>query len=490
MLTDLALTVPYVSSMIAVVHTLTSLEHQQCIRLGHERRPQHVRQGTERDQHQCVLLLPCIRPPTNAAAVFYGGYVFGQIPTNLALQKVPPRIFFPAMMVVWGLFTLGTAFVSNPQQVMVIRFFQAVAEASTFVGVHYILGSWYKREELGKRTAIFTSSGLAGSFFSGFLQGGIHKTMDGKHGFAGWRWLFVIDFLITLPVAIYGSVFSDCSQIIQTLTSSSFFGFPDVPGSSKAGYLSEHERQLAVSRLPPVTKERGKTLNRTLILRVLGTWEFYVFVLMWIFGSNTEMFSTNAIMNLLLKWTGDYSIEDVNYIPTGIWAVGIIATLALGWYSDITKSRWHVGILLAFTAVISGAVMLRPPSFTAKLVALFINGFQYAGQTVFLAWANDKCYDDDPKRGVVLASMQTGSIAVYMFWSILFYNTTQVPDWTSGSIAMICMGIALLVSVGVAVVLEKRDQRKKKERGEEEGEEVTEVREDGVVGEGEKGEKG
>jgi len=33
---------------------------------------------------------------------------------------------------------------------MVIRFFQSVFEASTFVGVHYVLGSWYKVEELGK----------------------------------------------------------------------------------------------------------------------------------------------------------------------------------------------------------------------------------------------------------------------------------------------------------------------------------------------------
>lgn len=58
---------------------------------------------------------------------------------------------------------------------MVIRFFQAMIESSTFVGCHYILGSWYKEKELGKRTAIFTSSGLAGTMFSGFLQGGVHR---------------------------------------------------------------------------------------------------------------------------------------------------------------------------------------------------------------------------------------------------------------------------------------------------------------------------
>lgn len=107
-------------------------------------------------------------------------------------------------MLAWGLLTLGTGFVHNVTSIMVIRFFQAAIEASTFVGTHYVLGSWYKREEIGKRAAVFTSSGLAGSMFSGFLQGGIHRSLDGKHGLAGWRWLFIIDFLITVPIAIYG----------------------------------------------------------------------------------------------------------------------------------------------------------------------------------------------------------------------------------------------------------------------------------------------
>lgn len=109
--------------------------------------------------------------------VFYGGYVLGQVPNNIALQKLPPRIYFPACMVAWGLLTLGTAFTHHPWQIMVIRFFQAVFESSTFVGCQYILGSWYKPDELGKRTAIFTSSGLAGTMFSGFMQGGIHQSL-------------------------------------------------------------------------------------------------------------------------------------------------------------------------------------------------------------------------------------------------------------------------------------------------------------------------
>lgn len=112
-----------------------------------------------------------------AITVFYAGYFFGQIPNNMMLQIVQPRVYFPLVMLAWGLLCMSMAFVHNPWQLMVIRFFQAAFEASTFPGVHWILGSWYKGDELGKRTAIFTSSGLAGTMFSGFLQGGIHQTL-------------------------------------------------------------------------------------------------------------------------------------------------------------------------------------------------------------------------------------------------------------------------------------------------------------------------
>jgi sugar phosphate permease len=94
--------------------------------------------------------------------IFTVGYIVGQVPSNLALTFVSPRLFFPAVMVIWGGLTMITAAVSNPQGIMAIRFFLGLAESSTFVGTHYILGSWYTEKELGKRSGIFTASGLAG----------------------------------------------------------------------------------------------------------------------------------------------------------------------------------------------------------------------------------------------------------------------------------------------------------------------------------------
>jgi ACS family pantothenate transporter-like MFS transporter len=100
------------------------------------------------------------------------------------------------MMLIWGGLTMVTAAVHNPQSIMAIRFFLGLAESSTFVGTHYILGSWYTEKELGKRSGIFTASGLAGTMFGGFIQTGIQKSLNGAHGLAGWRWLFIVCFLL------------------------------------------------------------------------------------------------------------------------------------------------------------------------------------------------------------------------------------------------------------------------------------------------------
>ncbi len=47
-----------------------------------------------------------------------------------------------------------------------IRFLQALFESSTFTGCHWILGSWYKEEELGKRSGIFSTFAQMGSLWS------------------------------------------------------------------------------------------------------------------------------------------------------------------------------------------------------------------------------------------------------------------------------------------------------------------------------------
>lgn len=217
---------------------------------------------------------------------------------------------------------------------------------------------------------------------------------DGLHGMAGWRWLFIVDFLITVPVAILG-----------------FLVFPGHPATTTSQFLTPEEKILAIERLPEVAKKRG-TLGWSLTRRVLLSWEFWCLSILAAIAGDSELFADNGILPIYLKYLKRYTIPQINYIPTAVNGIAILTVLFGGWYSEYYKQqggRWHVGLLLSFTAIITGAIMLNPPSVNAKLFALFLNGVQLGFRNVLFAWGNDLCRKDDAKRAIVLGAMNAFS---------------------------------------------------------------------------------
>ncbi|KDQ16847.1 hypothetical protein BOTBODRAFT_30746 [Botryobasidium botryosum FD-172 SS1] len=370
------------------------------------------------------------------------GYIVGQIPHSLMLQVVPPRIWFPLMMFIWACFTIGTAGVQNYQQACVLRFFQAVAEASTFSGCNYIFGSWYTERELGKRAGIFAISGMAGTMFSGFIQTGIFASLNGMCGLAGWRWVFIIDGIITVPVSIYGLLY-----------------FPGTPITTKAPYFNSSERQLATSRLPPKIKGNSK-LNLALLKRVLGSWHIYLFSLLWFWGSAAEATVVQGLFPLFLQAEG-YSVAERNNYPTAITAFAIVCTMIAAVQIDYGP-KWIWGPIIAVGEIVAGSLIWvyhipRPAIFFAYI----LSGIGYTGQVVFFSWANQLLAGDDAKRAIVLFSMNMWSAVLFSFWGILLYPATDAPYFRKGAIALIPISILIVTLCIVIHVLERREQGEK-----------------------------
>ncbi|TVY85406.1 Pantothenate transporter liz1 [Lachnellula suecica] len=377
--------------------------------------------------------------------VFTVGYIIGAIPSNLALYHLKPRIFFPTMMIIWGALTMVTAAARHPGDIMAIRFFQGLAESSTFVGTHYILGSWYTARELGKRSGIFTSSGLAGTMFGGFLQTAIHSSLSGAKGLSGWRWLFIIDGLITLPIAIYGLCL-----------------FPDTPSTTSAFYLTSSERALAISRVPEVPERRP--WNLAFLKRVFSSWYWYGFVMLWIIAGETESFSSNSLLALYMKSTKNYTVSQLNNYPTGVPAVGIISTLFWATLTDfLGGKRYLVGYWIGITGIVTSAMILSPHASVASIFgAYYWAGSVYACQATFFAWANDAMrYEEDSLRAVVIASMNTGSNAVNAWWSLLFYSANFAPKFTKGMWAMIGTCIAMVIWTSGLLYMTSRAEKRR-----------------------------
>jgi len=62
-----------------------------------------------------------------------------------------------------------------------------LAESALYPGMIYIIGSWYRSDELAKRTCIFQVTSAVGSMFSGYLMAAVYH-LGGKGGLKGWQW--------------------------------------------------------------------------------------------------------------------------------------------------------------------------------------------------------------------------------------------------------------------------------------------------------------
>lgn len=197
------------------------------------------------------------------------GYVVGQVPSQIILTRVRPSLWIPSCELVWTMLTFCLAAVSTSNHVIAIRFFVGLLESIFYPAAHMILGSWYKPSELAKRACIFHASSAAASMFSGYLQAGVYKGMNGLHGLPGWKWLFVMDGVISLPIAVAG-----------------FFLIPDLPENSRAFYLRKDQIELAVKRMEDVGRAPRSKLGWSAWKRIFGRWHVYLLTVLYIIFIN------------------------------------------------------------------------------------------------------------------------------------------------------------------------------------------------------------
>ena len=80
----------------------------------------------------------------------------------------------------------ATGFVQNYPGLVVLRFLVGVTEAPYFPGCIFFLSSWYTKDELPSRIAIFYSGYTIASAFGGLIAAGVVGNMHGAGGYPSW----------------------------------------------------------------------------------------------------------------------------------------------------------------------------------------------------------------------------------------------------------------------------------------------------------------
>jgi MFS transporter, ACS family, pantothenate transporter len=70
---------------------------------------------------------------------------------------------------------------------MMLTKFLGLAEGRFYPGLQYMIGSWYRKDEIAKRASILNTSGSIAQIFSGFLMSSIVH-LGGRGSLAGWKW--------------------------------------------------------------------------------------------------------------------------------------------------------------------------------------------------------------------------------------------------------------------------------------------------------------
>lgn len=282
--------------------------------------------------------------------VFFLTYVFLQPPATVVLRKVGPRIFLPSITLAWGATMIGFGFVHNWTTMIPLRLLLGVCEAGFFPGCAYLLSCWYPRYELQKRNAVFYLIGSMSSAFSGILAYGFsqmaglggHSTFLGQHygptkanpkakvgvqeGVAGWRWIFIMQGVITCVMALIG-----------------FFTIVDFPelSNKKSGFaikfLNEKEAAFVVARIEldrhdaiPEKFSVGKYLKNAADLKV---WGFAA-----LFGlTTTSTYAIAYFLPIILKDGMGFSAAAADCLIAPPYVCAAIVMFAMAWYGD----KWH-----------------------------------------------------------------------------------------------------------------------------------------------------
>lgn len=189
------------------------------------------------------------------------------------LKKLRPSRWLPTIMVAWGLVMTLMGLVQDYKGLLIARIFLGVTEAGLFPGVAYYLTMWYCRHEIQFRQAMFFSAASVAGAFSGLLAFAISK-MDGVGGLQGWRWIFILEGILTVLVA--------CA---------SFFLLYDFPET--ASFLTEEEREFVIYRLKyqgdvgAKMAERGAHVAEAdefdwkYLRQAFGDWQIYVNIIVY-----------------------------------------------------------------------------------------------------------------------------------------------------------------------------------------------------------------
>jgi sugar phosphate permease len=274
------------------------------------------------------------------AGMFFIGYFFFEVPSNLLLRRVGARMWIARIMILWGLISSSMMFTNSQTTFYVLRFLLGIAEAGFFPGIILYLTFWYTRVHRARMVALFMTAIALAGVFGGPVSGLIMDRMGGVGGLRNWEWLYLLEGLPSVVVGILVLVYLD-------------------DGPERASWLTAEQKALIARRLAEeeALKSADDRHARQIgeVFRNPSVWVLSLIYFGTVMGNYGVTFWLPQIIRETIT-TNPWRIGLVSMIP---WGAAAITAVVVGASSDRHQERrWHIATGAAIGAVafaISGA---------------------------------------------------------------------------------------------------------------------------------------
>lgn len=283
-----------------------------------------------------------------AVALFFIPYILCEVPSNMILAKFKrPSYYIGILVVSWGTIVTMAGVVQSFGGLCATRFLVGMFEAGFFPGSVWLISQWYPPNKTQSRNALFYVSSAASGAFSGLLAAGIAQ-MDGIGGYGGWRWIFIIEGIISVLLGV-----------------ASFFLLPDTPSLSGRWLTADEQKYLNlmhfVSRggMKPVveTGESKKHFKWKNFKQLISDPRIYL---------QAMVCASNTVPNNGLKFTMPTIIRNMGFRSTNAqllsappYFAGAVAAVLSGLWADKRSRRMPPIIFFQALVVISMAVLFN-----------------------------------------------------------------------------------------------------------------------------------
>ncbi|PWY77523.1 MFS general substrate transporter [Aspergillus heteromorphus CBS 117.55] len=387
-------------------------------------------------------------------------YLLSEIPTQIICKKIGADRWLPIQMVSWSIVAGCQFWLTNRESFLVCRALIGIMSGgftpavSGSMNVILYLSYFYKHHELSIRLGYWYAASSLADILAGFLAFGILH-IGGRAGEAGWRWLFLIEGLMTLTLGLLSFVLLPPSP---TQTAHWARG--------KKGWFTAREETIMVNRIIREDPSKGSMHNRQpltakllwMSIKDYDLWPLYIIGVMFL----TPWTTISQYFTLQMKDFGFNTFNTVLLaIPSNV--LQIVTRILITYAGEMFGSLALMGVLaqlwcLPLMIYMNAGDLSRTNKWVVWTVLTLLQGFPNT-HALQAGWVSRN--SNSVRTRAIAAAMYNMAVQLSAIIASNVYQDWDAPRYVVGNrvlLALISTNIVLYLATKAYYMLRNRQR--------------------------------